>query len=107
MTIDELKEFAGTEDGAKVVAEYMTESGYRSKDDITGLENKKNELLGKLKKAQGDKEATLKLFEKYDIVDTDDLDGKLATLAKAQSNESDALTLTTRASTSYFRILTT
>lgn len=89
MTIEELKEFAGTEDGAAIVADFMKDAGYLSKDDISGLENKKNELLGKLKKAQGEKEATLKLFEKYDIVDTEDLGSKLATLANAQSNESD------------------
>ena len=87
--IKELQEFMGTDDGKSAVSKWLEETGYRSKDDITGLENKKNELLGKLKRANDDKAGLLDVFKKYDIVDSEDLAGKLATLASARSNESD------------------
>jgi hypothetical protein len=89
MTLDELKEFAASDDGKSIMASYLEESGYKSKDDIQGLVNKNGELLGKLKKANEANNSTLEVFNKYDIVDSEDLAGKLATLASAQSNESE------------------
>jgi len=87
--ISELKEFIESEDGKAAVDGWLTESGYKSADDISGLENKKNELLGKLKKANEFKSSVDSLFKQHNIVDSDDLAGKLATLADAQTNESD------------------
>ena len=89
MTLDELKEFSETDDGKAVMSSFMEETGYRSKDDVQGLENKKNELLGKLKKSTDSNRSVLELFKKYDIIDNEDLEGKLTTLASAKSNETD------------------
>jgi len=89
MTKDELKEFAASEDGSAIMAEFLQEAGYRSTESVQGLENKKNELLGKLKKASDKNKAIDQLFQEYDIVDAEDLSSKLATLAGAKEKESD------------------
>jgi hypothetical protein len=88
MGLKELGEFVDSEDAA-VVTEYLASKGYKTAEDIAGLERKKDELLEKVSKGQANKKATTELFDKYKIVDLDDLSVKLATLAGAQEKESD------------------
>ena len=45
--------------------------------------------MGKLKKATESNRSVLDLFQKYDIIDTEDLESKLTTLASAKSTETD------------------
>lgn len=82
--IKELNEFMERDDGKSAVSEWLKESGYRSADDVSGLEHKKDELLGKVAKSQKDKAALNALYTKHGIIDFDDLDVKLAQLKGAE-----------------------
>lgn len=88
-TLAELKEFANSDEGKAVIASFVDESGYKTADDIAGLERKKNELLEKVAKANGDKKTITELYDKYGIIDSDDLAAKLATLADAGAKGSE------------------
>jgi len=87
--IKELNEFIGSDEGKTAVSDWLKEAGYRSAEDIAGLERKKDELLGKVSKSQKDKAALTEVFDKYGIVDIEDLGGKLTTLAGSESKLSD------------------
>ncbi len=87
--IKELEEFIGSEDGKSAVSEWLKEAGYKSADDIAGLERKKNELLIKEAKSQKAKATLTAVYEKYGIVDIDDLGEKLATLEGTKEKISD------------------
>jgi hypothetical protein len=89
MTEAEFQEFAESEEGKALINGYVSKAGYKSAEEIAGLERKKDELLGKVSKSQKDKAALTELFDKYGIVDTEDLGGKLATLAGSESKLSD------------------
>ena len=91
--IKELDEFMENEEGKTIVSGWLKEAGYRSADDIAGLEHKKDELLGKVAKSQKDKAALNELYTKHGIVDADDLDLKLAMLegAEAKGTEMEKL----------------
>ena len=91
--IKELTEFMESEEGKTAVSGWLKESGFRSADDITGLEHKKDELLGKVAKSQKDKAALNELYKKHGIIDADDLDLKLAMLegAEAKGTEMEIL----------------
>lgn len=83
--INELKEFLGTDEGKAA----FTEAGYRDSESIAGLENKKNELLGKVKRNQEDKQKIIDVYKKYDIIDEKDLAEKLGTISKSKANETE------------------
>jgi len=87
--IKELNEFMESDNGKTVINEWLKESGFRSAEDVTGLENKKDELLGKVAKSQKDKAALGELYKKHGIIDADDLDLKLAMLEGAEAKGSE------------------
>ena len=91
--IKELDEFMENEEGKSIVSGWLKEAGYRSAEDIAGLEHKKDELLGKVAKSQKDKAALNELYTKHGIVDADDLSLKLAMLegAEAKGTEMEKL----------------
>ena len=66
--IKELTEFMESEEGKTAVSGWLKESGFRSADDITGLEHKKDELLGKVAKSQADKKVLNELYKKYPAI---------------------------------------
>ena len=43
--IKELTEFMESDEGKEAVSGWLKESGFRSAEDVTGLEHKKDELL--------------------------------------------------------------
>ena len=91
--IKELAEFMESDEGKEAVSGWLKESGFRSAEDVTGLEHKKDELLGKGAKSQADKKALNELYKKYGVIDADDLDLKLAMLegAEAKGTEMEKL----------------
>ena len=54
MTEAEFQEFAESEEGKALVNGYVSKAGYKSAEEIAGLERKKDELLGKVSKSQKD-----------------------------------------------------
>lgn len=89
MTADDLKEAWGTEDGKAAIAEFLAGQGFKAEDEVQGLINKRDELLGKLNKAKTEKNAFHETLVKYGIADVEDLGGKLAKLEAADASLSD------------------
>ena len=85
MTKDEFKEFADSDEGK----DFLAESGFKSAEDIAGLSRKNEELLGKVAKSQKAKAQLTEVYDKFGIIDAEDLKAKLATLEKSEETASD------------------
>ena len=84
MEIDKVKEAMKTEEGRAAVQDFLKDNagdlGFVSKDDVDGLVNKKNELLGKLAKMKkntvtDDERALVDTLREYGIMDIEGLKG--------------------------------
>lgn len=66
-TIEEIKEFFKEETNKQAFSEIANDLGFKSEDEIKGLENKKNELLGKLTKQKKEMTELQKIIDEVDV----------------------------------------
>lgn len=83
---ENIQDILNSDEGKKLFSEMVqkeiTEKGYKTPDEVTGLANKNRELLAEIAKKNAEKkkseEKLLTILEKYAILDVDELDDVLS-----------------------------
>jgi len=73
MTAEEFKEFLKDEKNQGVFKEIVSALGYKSEEEIKGLSDKKDELLGQLRKVKDERESLKKRVDEIDFDEYIDL----------------------------------
>lgn len=84
MTPEEFKEFLKDEKNQGVFKEIVSALGYKSEEEIKGLLDKKDELLGQLRKVKDERESLKKRLDEIDIDEYIDLKN-----SKAKNSDKD------------------
>ncbi|MGD8305159.1 MAG: hypothetical protein PVF17_00765 [Ignavibacteria bacterium] len=114
MTFDELREFMKDENNKTEFYSLIGQLGFKSQEDITGLENKKNELLGELRKEKDKRIEIEKKLDNFDyegykeyVSSKDEKDGKQKdyNLTKLETKLTEEKDKYTKLESKFFSIL--
>ena len=84
ITAEELKEFFSDEKNLPVFKEFATALNFKSEEEVKGLIDKKDELLGQLRKVKDERESLKKRLDEIDIDEYIDLKN-----SKAKTSDKD------------------